>query len=154
MDQIATIISLLQKQPSTPTQPLELTQPSHYGDNFDEDDMYPEDWEPNIDEVPSTPTDAIMVTVGDTQSQDVQELDGPPPGVEFLRVRRKWKPIFLKDNTEGKKKQQIGPVEVDTLRRTSADSRLYKFFQKWITYSRDNGVLGMFTLAQPISLSL
>ncbi|XP_060966064.1 uncharacterized protein LOC115721092 [Cannabis sativa] len=123
MDQIATVISLLQKLPSKPTQPsrpthqslptnrsdsvepLQTIHPSPPRDDYDEDDVYPEDWEPNVDEVPSTPANAIVIALGDTQSQDVEELHGPPAGVDFSRVRRKRKPIFLKDYTAGKKKQ-------------------------------------------------
>ncbi|XP_062100256.1 uncharacterized protein LOC133806146 [Humulus lupulus] len=130
MDQLATVISLLQKQPSQPAE----DERRRYNSGS-EDDVYPEDWEPNVDEVPSTPTDAIIMAIGDTQSQDVQQLDGPPAGVEFVR-RAKRKPVYLKDYTAGKKKQRTGPVEVDTLR--PANPRLYKFFKRWITYSRDN----------------
>ncbi|KAM6584292.1 hypothetical protein CsatB_011294 [Cannabis sativa] len=155
MDQIATVISLLQKQPSEPTQPsgpahqsspthpsataepLQTIHPSPPRDDDDDDDVYPEDLQPDVCEVPSTPANAIVISLGDTESQDVEELQGPPAGVDFCRVRRKRKPVFLKDYTVGKKKQRHGPVVVDTVK--PADSRLLKFFQKWITYARDNG---------------
>ncbi|XP_060969916.1 uncharacterized protein LOC115695232 [Cannabis sativa] len=110
MDQIATVISLLQKQPSEPTQPsgpAQQSDPTH----------------------PSDPAEPLQT--------DVEELQGPPDGVEFCRIRRKRKPVFLNDYTAGKKKQRHGPVVVDTLK--PADPRLLKFFQKWITYARDNG---------------
>ncbi|XP_060974342.1 uncharacterized protein LOC133039448 [Cannabis sativa] len=103
----------------------------------DDDDVYPEDWQPDACDVPSTPANAIVISLGDTESQDVEELQGPPDGVEFCRLRRKRKPVFLNDYTAGKKKQRQGPVVVDTLK--PADARLLKFFQKWITYARDNG---------------
>ncbi|KAM6567398.1 hypothetical protein CsatA_026526 [Cannabis sativa] len=154
MDQIATVISLLQKQPSEPTQPsgpAHQSDPTHPSDTAeplqtvhpspptydDDDDVYPEDWQPDVCDVPSTPANAIVISLGDTESQDVEELQGPPDGVEFCRLRRKRKPVFLNDYTAGKKKQGHGPVVVDTLK--PADPRLLKFFQKWITYARDNG---------------
>ncbi|KAM6562094.1 hypothetical protein CsatB_022092 [Cannabis sativa] len=154
MDQIATVISLLQKQPSELTQPsgpAQQSDPTHPSDMAeplqtvhpspptydDDDDVYPEDWQPDVCDVPSTPANAIVISLGDTESQDVEELQGPPDGVEFCRLRRKRKPVFLNDYTAGKMKQRHGPVVVDTLK--PADPRLLKFFQKWITYARDNG---------------
>ncbi|KAM6560615.1 hypothetical protein CsatA_029854 [Cannabis sativa] len=110
MDQIATVISLLQKQPSEPTQPSGPAQQSD----------------------PTHPSDTA-----EPLQTDVEELQGPPDGVEFCRLRRKRKSIFLNDYTAGKKKQRHGPVVVDTLK--PADPRLLKFFEKWITYARDNG---------------
>ncbi|XP_060959866.1 uncharacterized protein LOC133030896 [Cannabis sativa] len=104
MDQIATVISLLQKQPSEPTQPSapahesSPTHPSNMAEPLqtvhpspptydDDDDVYPEDWQPGVCDVPSTPANAIVISLGDTESQDVEELQGPPAGVDFCRVR-------------------------------------------------------------------
>ncbi|XP_060972358.1 uncharacterized protein LOC133038280 [Cannabis sativa] len=98
MDQIATVISLLQKQPSEPTQPsgpahqsdpthpletaepLQTVHPSSPTYDDDDDDVYPEDWQPDVCDVPSTPANAIVISLGDTESQDVEELQGPPDG--------------------------------------------------------------------------
>ncbi|KAM6541451.1 hypothetical protein CsatB_005898 [Cannabis sativa] len=119
MDQIATVISLLQKQPPSPTQPLgpahqsDSTHPSDTAEPLqtvhpspptydDDDDVYPKDWQPDVCDVPSTPANAIVISLGDTESQDVEELQGPPVGVDFCRVRRKRKPVFLNDYTAGK----------------------------------------------------
>ncbi|XP_060968725.1 uncharacterized protein LOC115720433 [Cannabis sativa] len=153
MDQIATVISLLRAtfgadttiragtaiRPHTSIRHGRAITDGHPSPPTydDDDDVYPEDWQPDVCDVPSTPANAIVISLGDTESQDVEELQGPPDGVEFCRLRRKRKPVFLNDYTVGKKKQRHGPVVVDTLK--PADPRLLNFFQKWITYARDNG---------------
>ncbi|XP_060969515.1 uncharacterized protein LOC115713230 [Cannabis sativa] len=68
----------------------------------DNEDVFPEDWEADDNEAPSTPLEAIITAIGDTQSQDeVLLLPAPPENVPFVRKRKP--PTYLNDYTAEKK---------------------------------------------------
>ncbi|KAM6548176.1 hypothetical protein CsatB_019852 [Cannabis sativa] len=95
----------------------------------DNEDVFPEDWEADDNEAPSTPLEAIITTIGDTQSRDeVLLLPGPPENVPFVRKRKP--PKYLNDYTAEKKKRRVLPENVDPER--PADRRLLHTFKRWL----------------------
>ncbi|XP_060959949.1 uncharacterized protein LOC133030917 [Cannabis sativa] len=124
MDELMAMV----KGAPTPAEPTPAPQ-NEEQQASDNEDVFPEDWEADDNEAPSTPLDAIITAIGDTQSQDeVLLLPAPPENVPFVRKRKP--PTYLNDYTAEKKKRRVLPENVDPER--PADRRLLRTFKRWL----------------------